>query len=39
MSIEDLLPLYALGALDDAEAREVERALAVDPSLMAALAT
>jgi hypothetical protein len=39
VSIEDLLPLYALGALDDAEAREVERALAVDPSLMAALAT
>lgn len=39
MSIQDLLPLYALGALDDDEAREVERALAVDPSLMAALAT
>jgi len=39
VSIQDLLPLYALGALDDDEAREVERALAVDPSLMAALTT
>ncbi len=39
MSIDELLPLYALGALDDDEARSVERALAVDPSLMAALTT
>lgn len=39
MSIHDLLPLYALGALDDDEAREVERALAADPSLARALAT
>lgn len=39
MSIHDLLPLYALGALDDDEAREVERALAADPTLARALAT
>ena len=38
MSLRDLLPLYALGALDDDEARAIERALAVDPDLRAELA-
>lgn len=33
MSIRDLLPLYALGAVDDAEAQAVERALADQPAL------
>jgi quercetin dioxygenase-like cupin family protein len=33
MSIRDLLPLYAIGATDEAEAREVERAIAADPAL------
>lgn len=36
-AIHELLPLYALGALDDDEAREVERALAADPALAAEL--
>jgi len=31
--IRDLLPLYALGVLDDAEATQVEDAIARDPSL------
>jgi len=38
MSIHELLPLYALGVLDDDEARTVERALAADPALRAELA-
>lgn len=36
--IRELLPLYALDALDDGEAREVERAVAADPVLAAELA-
>jgi putative transcriptional regulator len=36
--IRELLPLYALDALDDGEAREVERAVAADPELAAELA-
>ena len=39
MSIRDLLPLYALGAVDDAEARDVERAIIADPSLAEELDT
>lgn len=35
--LHELLPLYALGALDDDEARAVERALAADPALRAEL--
>lgn len=37
--IRELLPLYALGILEPAEAGEVERALAADPALAAELAT
>lgn len=37
MTIHDLLPRYALGAVDAAEADELERALAADPDLAAAL--
>lgn len=33
MSIRELLPLYAVGATDAAESREVERAIAADPAL------
>jgi putative transcriptional regulator len=36
--IRELLPLYALDALDEAEAREVERAVAADPALATELA-
>lgn len=35
--IRELIPLYALGALDDAEATAVERAVAADPALAAEL--
>jgi len=35
--LDELLPLYALGVLDPAEAAEVERAVAADPELAAAL--
>lgn len=38
MTIRELLPLYALGVLDDAETGEVERAVAVDPALAVELA-
>ncbi|MBK9033006.1 MAG: cupin domain-containing protein [Myxococcales bacterium] len=38
MSIRDLLPLYALGALDDDEVRAVDRALATEPALRDELA-
>lgn len=37
IDIRDLLPLYALGALDDTEASAVERAIEADPSLAAEL--
>jgi len=37
--IRELLPLYALGALDDDEAKTVERAVAGDPALAAELDT
>jgi hypothetical protein len=37
--VRDLLPLYALGALDADEARAVERAVAADPALARELAT
>lgn len=37
MSLHELLPLYALGALDDDEAHAVERALVADPLLRAEL--
>ncbi len=33
MNVRELLPLYALGALDEAEAAQVERAVAADPAL------
>lgn len=36
--IRELLPLYALGVLDTAEAQTVERAIAADPALAAELA-
>jgi hypothetical protein len=39
MDLAELLPLYALGALDDAEAAEVARAVAADPALAAELET
>jgi mannose-6-phosphate isomerase-like protein (cupin superfamily) len=39
MDLAELLPLYALGALDDAEAAEVARAVAGDPALAAELET
>lgn len=35
--IHELIPLYALGALDDAEARTVEQAIERDPTLAAEL--
>ena len=37
--VRDLLPLYALGAVDDAERRAVDAAIAADPALAAELAT
>lgn len=37
--IRDLLPLYAIGALDDTEAAAVERAIESDPALAAELDT
>lgn len=37
MNIKELLPLYALGALDDDEAKQVERAVAGDAALAAEL--
>jgi anti-sigma factor ChrR (cupin superfamily) len=37
--VRDLLPLYAVGAVDDAERRAVEAALANDPALAAELAS
>jgi hypothetical protein len=37
--IRDLLPLYAVGAVDDAERRAVEAAIAADPALAAELAS
>ena len=37
MNIRELLPPYALGALDDDEAAQVERAVAGDPALAAEL--
>jgi hypothetical protein len=36
--VRELLPLYALGALDDDDARAVERAAAADPAIAAELA-
>jgi len=39
MSIRELLPLYALGLVDDDEARDVESALAAEPRLVEELAT
>src|SRR4051812_13897209 len=36
--IRELIPLYALGVLDTAEAQVVERAVAADPALAAELA-
>ena len=36
--VRELLPLHALGVLDDAEAAQVERAVAADPALAAELA-
>jgi hypothetical protein len=36
-AIRDLLPAHAVGALDDDELREVERAVAADPALAAEL--
>ncbi|MEZ4401118.1 MAG: cupin domain-containing protein [Kofleriaceae bacterium] len=38
MTVRELLPLYALGALDPAETAQVERALAAEPALVAELA-
>ena len=37
--VRDLLPLYAVGAVDDAERRAVETAIASDPALAAELAS
>jgi putative transcriptional regulator len=37
VNIQELLPLYALGVLDDDEAKQVERAVAADPALAAEL--
>lgn len=37
--LRDLLPAYALGALDEAEHTQMEAALASDPNLLAELAT
>jgi anti-sigma factor RsiW len=36
--VRDLLPLFAVGAVDDAERRAVEAAIAADPALAAELA-
>jgi putative transcriptional regulator len=37
VAIQELLPLYALGVLDADESREVEKAIAADPTLAAEL--
>jgi hypothetical protein len=39
VDVRDLLPLYALGAVDEAERRAVDAAIALDPSLAAELAS
>lgn len=39
VDVRDLLPLYAVGAVDDAERRAVEAAVAADPALAAELAS
>jgi quercetin dioxygenase-like cupin family protein len=39
MDIRELIPLHALGLLDDSEARAVETAIATDPALAAELDT